>query len=309
MGSDGDAEAREHLIEGLLAVEAAFGFDQAAMLTIQRRSEGTPVTALDELAQAPSIDPLTISMLVRPPTEDNFVQFVVRVNTDAASRVECVEIDEQRGLDCASESEIRDRLTECLEIADGDLMTIMFLALELAEEYNAPHGSCAFCLETLGTSDGQENVLRMGCFHCFHAGCFWEWFDWKQRQVAQRVAELTADHNNNKALVAKAMADAEIEVSDVCNEEYVLQCPNCRVRLWPLPAREGCCGGSRDSGGLVGAVAGAAPSTVSLCDLTEDVRRKVRELQVRQGAGLERQRRAGGVVHRVAGDSPATHAA
>ena len=53
------------------------------------------------------------------------------------------------------------------------------------------------------------------------------------------------DHNGNQAFVARAMSD--LDIKQVAGEErvFVLRCPNCRERAWPLPDRGGTGGGGR----------------------------------------------------------------
>lgn len=291
---DGLEEAIERLLEGLAALEASLG-GQEEDLTID-----PPLPDLVALSHTPqpSIDRVTISMLAQShgdAVERRFVQFRVRVDWDPTDVT--VDVVDNKGLDDATEASIRQRLVQCLEESDGDLMTVMFLALELADEYNRPHGMCSICREEFCNDADVGSILRLNCFHCFHAYCFWPWFDWKQRQLAEKVAELEREQNGNVNLLREAMKTAGIEAvvrdgrdgrddrdgRDI-DTEYVLQCPNCRERLGWLPGR-------KDA---------AAPRptevVVSLGDLSEEVRRKVKALQIRQGEGLERQARCGGIA-------------
>jgi len=286
---DGLEEAIERLLEGLAALEASLG-GQEEDLTID-----PPLPDLVALSHRPhpSIDRVTISMLAQShgdAVERRFVQFRVRVDWDPTDVT--VDVVDNKGLDDATVAAIRQRLVQCLEDSDGDLMTVMFLALELADEYNRPHGMCSICREEF-CNDGADigTILRLNCFHCFHDYCFWPWFDWKQRQLAEKVAELEREQNGNVNLLREAMKTAGIEavVRDDSDDrdidtEYVLQCPNCREWLGWLPGRK-----DADA-------PRPAEVVVSLGDLSEEVRRKVKALQIRQGEGLERQARCGGIA-------------
>jgi hypothetical protein len=284
-------ERYEHLLEDLLATTLTFEE------LVVRRSAGSSdeVLALEDIAVKPDgrIDPFIISMEVRPSDSDLiFVQFVCRVSVAADCRLAGVEVVEQRGLDCATEASIQSKLSERLEYSDADLVGLFFYAIELADGYNEPHGICSLCREAHGPA--RDEILRLGCFHCFHADCFWDWFDWEQHRLLEKVAELREDHNDNQAFVAKAMADLDIE--PVASEErvYILRCPNCRERAWPLPDR-----GKREVRKVAGEQwvgRGNGDRDVSLLDLDEDVREMVRRLQLRQAMGMEKQRTAGGLV-------------
>lgn len=278
----GTSERYEHLLEGLLALTLTF--DDVVL-----RSESShELLTLDEVIAKPDglVDPFTISMEMRPSDSDLLlVQFVCRVSVAPDCRLAGVQVVEQRGLNCETEASIQARLSERLGSPDADLVGFFFYAIELANGHNEPHGICSLCREAHGPA--REEILRLGCFHCFHADCFWGWFDWKQLRLAEQVAELEVDHNGNQAFVARAMAD--LDIKQVAGEErvFVLRCPNCRERAWPLPDR-----GAREVVGERGHDEG-----LTVCDLEEDVRDMVRRLQLRQAAGLEKQRIAGGLNH------------
>ena len=286
----GAIATREELVEGLLAL--ALTFDEVVF----RNATSKEVLSVDDISEAGFVHPFTVSMKVQPSEDDYYVQFGCRVSVGADCRLVGVDVVEQKGLDCETEAAIRAKLSERLAM-DGDMMSLFFYAIELADEHNRPHGICSLCREALVGNEATneddtftaersgKGILRFGCFHCFHADCFWDWFDWKQLRLAEKVAELREDHNNNQAFVSQAMADAEIELAEGSDTVFVLQCPNCRERMWPLPDR-----GKRKVGCRI------AAKEVSVDDLSADVREMVRRLQLQQAAGIERQRTVGGVI-------------
>ena len=284
----GTSERFEHLLEDLQATSHTFE-EGLVMLRSAGSSPGEVLASDDITAKLDGrIEPFTISMVIRPSDSGPiFVQFVCRVSVAADCRLAGVEVVEQRGLDCATEARIQARLSERLESSDADLVGLFFYAIELADGHNEPHGICSLCREAHGSA--REEILRLGCFHCFHADCFWDWFDWEQRRLVDKVTELRDDHNANQAFVAKAMADLDIEPVEDEERVFVLRCPNCRERAWPLPER----GKWEDRSGWRRR---KVNDSVSLRDLDGDVRNMVRRLQLRQAAGLEKQRTAGGLV-------------
>lgn len=280
------SERYEQLLEDLLATSLTF----EGLVTLRSGSPGE-VLALDDITANLDgrVSPFSISMEIRPSdTELIFVQFVCRVSVAADCRLAGVEVVEQRGLDCATEASIQARLSERLESSDADLVGLFFYAIELADGHNEPQGICSLCREAHGSA--REDILRLHCFHCFHGDCFWDWFDWEQRRLVDKVVELRDDHNANQAVVAKAMADLDIEPVEGQEHVFVLRCPNCRERAWPLPDR-----GKWDED-RTGRRSSSKGGDVSLRDLDDDVRDMVRRLQLSQAMGLEKQRTAGGLV-------------
>lgn len=160
-----------------------------------------------------------------------------------------VTVDQQKGLDCLTECRLQDRLAERLreDVLVGDMhgcgssiVPMVFYAVELAQEYNAPHGACVFCLEDLNGSDGGDHhgkgVTKLDpCFHCFHTMCFQRWYAWKQQDIRRKVNELYDAHNKNALIVSKAMKDQGIEESKHHPGTYIVCCPCCRGPVYDIP--------------------------------------------------------------------------
>lgn len=155
-----------------------------------------------------------------------------------------VSIENPKGLDCDTERHIRDRLVKYLQedVLTGDMhgcgaciMPVVFHAIDIAQEYNAPHGLCVFCLEDLKNVD-QGIVTKVDpCFHCFHTFCFQKWYGWKQQTLQDRVKELHKEHNNNTMIITKAMKTQGIVESGEYPGQYIVSCPCCRGPVNSVP--------------------------------------------------------------------------
>jgi len=319
---DGEGGDRlQSLVDNLLALETTFGHDEQNALRVTKASDGSPVNpdSLESMVSGRSNgaqnlpEGLIVAVEIVPTGvefEDQFVRFILRIQIGTDCLVNEVSVVEQKGLDCASEVRIQGEILKKWE-DEGDLMTLVFYAIDLADQHNSPHGRCAFCLEALSHDrDGEvtatPQVVKMSCFHCFHRDCWWKWYDWKQGMCRDVVEELRKDHNYNEAIVSKAMADLDLTVVTPVGKEgvkYVLHCPNCREKLYRIPERP-----DLGEGGSVDCVSqqtGAAShnylgeperETTSLIDLPEDVQRMIKTLQVQQKEGLQRQKTRNGLV-------------
>ena len=81
-------------------------------------------------------------------------------------------------------------------------------ALDLLTAGNQPEGACAFCLEPLLAADGPSGasggggsggsgtraLLRLGCYHAYHAACFAPWWHWQQARLAGRERQLWEEY-------------------------------------------------------------------------------------------------------------------
>lgn len=151
-----------------------------------------------------------------------------------------VTVEQPKGLDCATESRIRDRLVKHLqeEVLAADMhgcgasiVPMVFYAVDIAQEYNVPHGSCAFCLEDVENAGTGAVTKVEPCFHCFHSSCFQSWYAWKQAAFQSRVQELHGEHNNNSVIISKAMEEQGILESVEHPGQYVVSCPCCRSKI------------------------------------------------------------------------------
>lgn len=98
-------------------------------------------------------------------------------------------------------------------------------ALDLLTAANEPEGDCAFCLEPLlaagrsGSNGGGGGsggggccgggrgsgpaLLRLGCYHAYHAACFAPWWHWQQDRMAQRERQLWDEYRSMAPLKLK----------------------------------------------------------------------------------------------------------
>lgn len=233
------------LLQGeLVALASTFGDGQSIIRMI---ANGNTYKDIDDIVSSPHIEilslPWTIEVRIDPSMcgdVTSYVQFtlILGIGRDYPDMPDMhVSIEQPKGLDCETEGHIRDGMVRYLdeEVLDGEMhgcgaciVPMIFHAVELAQEYNRPHGKCVFCLEDLENTEQDAITKVEPCFHCFCTTCYQAWFIWKQRMIQLRVKELHEEHNNNTMIISKAMEDEGIvEVGDIPGQ-YMVSCPCCR---------------------------------------------------------------------------------
>ena len=110
------------------------------------------------------------------------------------------------------------------------------LTIDTLDEKNKPSGTCAFCLEQLGgTEDVVSSVVKLECFHSYHAQCFWDWFRWKQHELGKRENEILSAYKTlpmaSKALESERIRKTTLEGHSQELVFYEIACPCCRLTV------------------------------------------------------------------------------